>query len=87
MTNVQNFFYPSIHLRSNRDFIVPNLFPQFKIIRVKWKSILGVDNKNIIASSLANSPKFINFVKATREDFKTHKTNLKKYPKMNGSGK
>lgn len=84
MINAQRFSYPTIKVK-HEGFISPDVFPEFRIIRLKWASILGRDNKELTTISLANSPKFRIFVKGTREDFKSNSTNLRRFPKMNAS--
>lgn len=85
MTNAQSFSYPNINLKFDRSLIAPSAFPMFKVGKLIWGSLLGKDNKELMITSLFNSPKFITYVEKTRQDFIKNHNNLRKYPKLNKS--
>ena len=82
MTNAQLFSYPNINLKFNENLVAPDLLTNIQIGEVIWESILGKDNRELMASSLLNSQKIITFVEKTRQDFISNFTNTRKYPKL-----
>lgn len=85
MTNAQGFSYPNINLKFDKDLVIPDSFPKFKVRRLIWGSLLGKDNKELVEMSLFSSPKFVTFVEKIRQDFKANYKNFRKYPKFDES--
>ena len=89
MTNLQpqhlpDFPTPSIGLKGYRELTNRDIRSKtmIRIIRVKWSSLLGIDNEQLIEIALFNHANLIKSVKNTRKDFKSNYSDFTKYAKM-----
>lgn len=84
MTNVLPFTSHRPKLKLDKQVVDPSLTENTEV-RVVWKSILGISGEEINYFKMINSIKLADYVKETREKFKSSYNNIKKFPKMDES--